>query len=311
MEILSEKKFQLNGHTGCIYSIAAGESDETVFSAGSEGMVVKWNLKEIEHPVAVANVKGQIFSLLFIPELNHIVIGTLYGSMYVIDLKEKKEIHNISYHNQIVYDIKFLPHEKEPEILVCTKDGMLSVWNTDYKLLRTIQISAEALRQVNFNYHTQEIAIGASDSNVYILNMNDFTVKKELKAARNSVFSVCYSPDGKYLLTGSRDARLYVWDVENNYSLAEEISAHLYTVNDITYICDGKLFATASRDKTIKIWDAKTFKLKRVLDKEKYNGHHGSVNKILWNENRQLLYSVSDDHTINVWDIQPESVTVL
>jgi WD40 repeat protein len=300
MNIVAEKKFHLTGHSGSIYSIIAGDSDHTFFSAGSEGVVVKWNLNDIESPIACAKVEGQIFALLYLKEMNHLVIGTMGGSMHVIDLNEKKEIHNITYHQQSIFDIQFF----EDKILVCSKDGTLTVWQaSDYSLLKSIRISEVALRQLNSHPTKKELAIGSSDNNIYILNADDFSVEKTLSAPENSVFSVCYSNDGNYLLTGSRDAQLCIWNAEKNYSLMNKIPAHLYTINHITYISNGICFATAGRDKAVKIWDAETFELKKVLDKEKYNGHINSVNKLCWNETHQLLFSASDDRSIIAWKI--------
>ncbi len=300
MSISVEKKLHLTGHSGSIYTILQGEDNNTFFSAGSEGIVVKWNLNDPANPIACAKVKGHIFALLFLPDKNHLVVGAMDGSLYVIDLSSKKEIHHIAFHQQSVFDIRFF----DSKIFVCSKDGVLSIWDTAYRLLTSIKISMEALRQIDFNHLHNEIAIGASDHNIYILNSTDFSLKKILNGPTNSVFSVCYSPDGKYLLTGSRDARLYIWNVNDNYSLLQQIPAHLYTINHIVYICNNNLFATASRDKTIKLWDAKTFELKRVIDKEKDNGHINSVNKLSWSEKNRLLLSTGDDRSIMAWDVQ-------
>src|SRR5690606_5922586 len=111
------------------------------------------------------------------------------------------------------------------------------------------------------------------------------------EAHGNSVFSLCLSPDGKYLLSGSRDAHLKVWDAENKFYLLHTIPAHLFTVNHIAFHPDGKLFASAGRDKHIKIWDAQSFQLLKVIDKEKFQGHVNSVNRLLWLKNSNYLVS--------------------
>lgn len=300
MNVSAERKFHLTGHSGSVYTIIQEQNSNTFLSAGSEGIVVKWSSADYSHPTACAKVKGHIFALLFLPDKNHLVIGTMNGSLHIIDLNNKQEIHHITYHRQSVFDIQFF----DSKIFVCSKDGVLSIWDTEYHLLKSIKISAEALRQLDLSTLHDEIAIGASDHNIYILNSADLSLKKILSAPANSVFSVRYSPDGNYLLTGSRDARLYVWAANKQYSLMKQIPAHLYTINHVIYICSGKLFATAGRDKTIKIWDAETFELRRVLDKEKDNGHINSVNKLLWNEGQQLLISTGDDRSIMGWQIQ-------
>jgi len=80
---------------------------------------------------------------------------------------------------------------------------------------------------------------------------------------------VRYSPDGKFLLTGGRDAHLNIWQTDS-YELIKSIPAHNWAIYDIVFNPDTTLFATASRDKTIKIWDAKhinycTASLKKIM----------------------------------------------
>ena len=167
--------------------------------------------------------------------------------------------------------------------------------------VETFALSNESLRSVTYNEVRQEWAVGASDHAIYLLD-NDLQIKNSItKAHDNSVFCVCYSPDGKYLLSGGRDAHLKVWDVERDFELVSSQPAHWFTLNDIAYHPEGHLFATASRDKTIKIWAADTFKLLKVIDTARYGCHVNSVNKLLWTRHENQLISCSDDRTIMVW----------
>jgi WD40 repeat protein len=126
----------------------------------------------------------------------------------------------------------------------------------------------------------------------------------EFRAHKNSVFALRYSPDGKYLLSGGRDAHLNIWDHKENYRLKESIIAHMYAIHSIDYREDGRFFATCSMDKTIKIWDAENFKLLKVIDKSRHGGHLTSVNKIFWSNYKNRLISCSDDRSISIWELK-------
>src|SRR5258706_13668807 len=119
MNLTVELQAKLTAHTGSIYAICAGKSDEEFFSAGSEGIVVRWNLNDLQNAMAAAKVNGQVFALLFLAEKNQLVIGTMSGGLHVIDLTEKKEIHYITYHEDSIFDIKF----HSDKIYVASKDG--------------------------------------------------------------------------------------------------------------------------------------------------------------------------------------------
>jgi WD40 repeat protein len=117
------------------------------------------------------------------------------------------------------------------------------------------------------------------------------------------VFTLSYSKDGKYLISGGRDAMLKVWDVENDFELLHDIPAHTLHINTIVFNPENTLLATGSMDKTIKIWDAKTFTLLKVIDKVRNQSHSTSVNKLLWLDNQNLA-SVSDDKMSMLWEVK-------
>ena len=114
------------------------------------------------------------------------------------------------------------------------------------------------------------------------------------------VTSLQYSPDGKYLISGSRDAQLNIWDC-NGYILHKTIPAHLFAIYSIAWHPYKDVFATSARDKTIKLWDS-SFNLVKTLSIDKgYPMHRLSVNKIAWDPNNGYLISVSDDKLVMIW----------
>ncbi|HYV91078.1 MAG TPA: WD40 repeat domain-containing protein [Chitinophagales bacterium] len=291
---------KLTLHQGSIYSLEKGENENYFFSGGSEGIVARWDVETLDKPIAVAKIDGQIFAMLFLPEKNHLLIGTMSGGLHVIDLNKKKELHYITFHELSIFDIKV----HEGKVFVCSKDGTLSIWNAEsYQLEKVITVSDQSLRMIAFHPEKNEAAMGSSDNKIYLLDIDQLQIISVLEGPDNSVFSVCYNEVGSELIAGSRDAQLYIYDLKQQ-RLRFQLKAHLYTINHLTLILGNKFVASASRDKTIRIWDAKSFELQKSLDKEKYDGHVNSVNKLLWLHSRNFLISASDDRSIIVWKIK-------
>jgi WD40 repeat protein len=188
-------------------------------------------------------------------------------------------------------------------VLIGTGDGMLhSVDIENLQILSQVLVSARSVRTIALNPVNGDIAIGSSDYSIRIYD-RFLLKKKEWVAHSNSVFTLRFTPDSKFLISGSRDARLKVWDVERDYSLAEEVVAHLYAINHLDFSPDGKHFVTCSMDKSIKVWKTDDFRLLKVIDRSRHAGHGTSVNKLLWTSHHNLLLSASDDRTISVWQI--------
>lgn len=300
--MLAIKKIkQFIGHRNSIYILEKGSEPHLFFSGSGDGLVVEWNLIEDDDPIAIAKNPNQVFSLHHIPEKNLLFIGEMQGGIHVIDLASKKEIHYLLYHQKAIFDLQ----ANDNLLFAASGDGSVSIWSLDnFKLVKQILLSEQNIRSIDFHPNKKEMAVACSDNLIYIIDLKKNQVRQKLSANKNSIFSVKYSPDGKILLSGSRDAHLNIWEVEKNYELRQTFPAHLFTINHIVYSPDGKLFATASRDKTIKIWDSENFKLLKVIDKEKLEGHKNSVNKLLWTNYHNYLISCSDDRAIMVWEIK-------
>jgi WD40 repeat protein len=68
------------------------------------------------------------------------------------------------------------------------------------------------------------------------------------------VYSVTFSPDGRYLATASADGTARLWDVQSGQELRRYVG-HEKGVENVTFSLDGKLIATVSDDGTARLWD--------------------------------------------------------
>ena len=292
---------QLRGHKAAVFAFAEADDPQHFLTGAGDGWIVKWNLDEAENGTLIAKVPKNIFSLYNLTDQQLIVAGNMDGGVHWVDLNDPEKTKNIAHHQKGVFDIQLI----DDQIYTLGGEGMLTRWSvTERRTLESFHITNQSLRSMAFNKERNEITVGASDNNIYILDAKTLSIKHIIRNAHeNSVFTVQYSLDGYYLLSGGRDATLKVWAIEREFELISEQAAHWFTINHIVYHPDGHLFATASRDKTIKIWNAENFKLLKVIDTIKNGGHINSVNKLYWSSYNNYLLSCSDDQSIIVWEI--------
>jgi WD40 repeat protein len=88
-----------------------------------------------------------------------------------------------------------------------------------------------------------------------------------LKGHKEAVYAVAFSPDGKFLLTGSGDPAVKIWTAEGKElkSFAGP-NAHTKLVVALAVSPDGSQFATGGADNTAKVWDFPTDKHLREFD---------------------------------------------
>lgn len=114
--------------------------------------------------------------------------------------------------------------------------------------------------------------------------------------------SVSFSPDGKTIVTTSRDNTAKIWDSHSGKLLAD-LKRHTWIVNSASYSPDGKNIVTASEDNTAKIWDAHTGKL--VVDLQ---GHTESVSSASFRNDGLRIVTASQDNTAKIWDTRSGKV---
>lgn len=299
MQVSVNRALTFSGHRDCVYTLQPSNKKNHFFSAAGDGMVVKWSEDSFDKGELIAKLPNSVYALHYHNQSNRLIVGHNYDGVHVIDWENKKETGSLHFTKAPIFDIQ----SAHGIVYVATGDGAIS--KIDLEKLIVVhkrKDSEKNARTIAIQAERNEIAVGYSDNFIRVFELDTLVMKHEWQAHMNSVFTVRYSPDGNFLISGSRDARLKVWDVKAGYLPVTEIVAHMYAINHIEFSPNGKHFVTCSMDKSIKVWDLEELKLLKVIDKARHAGHGTSVNKLLWTADR--LLSASDDRSISAWNIE-------
>jgi WD40 repeat protein/tRNA A-37 threonylcarbamoyl transferase component Bud32 len=115
----------------------------------------------------------------------------------------------------------------------------------------------------------------------------------------NTVRSVAYSPDGKWLASGSADRTIKIWDATTG-QVIRTLIGHEDEVRSVAYSPDGKWLASASADGMGVVWDAATGQ--RLMSIKE---NIGSFAQVAFSPDGARLASCSAGNSgAQVWDAQ-------
>lgn len=72
---------------------------------------------------------------------------------------------------------------------------------------------------------------------------------------KGAIYSLAFSPDGRYLASSGVDKRILVWDLAEG-TLLTELKGHTDTVYSMRFSRDGNMLASGGVDSCVKLWNA-------------------------------------------------------
>lgn len=106
------------------------------------------------------------------------------------------------------------------------------------------------------------------------------------------------SPDGRYIVSSSRDKSVRLWDAVNGLQVAL-LEGHTDMVNYVEFSPDGQWIVTASSDSTARIWDFGTLQVAGIL-----KGHGAGVKKAAFSPDGTMIATACQDDTVRLWRME-------
>ncbi|HET8774717.1 MAG TPA: serine/threonine-protein kinase [Thermoanaerobaculia bacterium] len=223
-----------------------------------------------------------------------------FGRGYAVDLRSGRQLPTNS--PGAANGLAMLPNGRE--LAALDAGGNLSFYRIpDSAGLSALQLIA---RQPGHRDNGRSVAV--SPDGKYVATAADdillWDAATHQKLARFEhpaiVWSVAFSPDGRWLLSGHADGAVLVWDVAERRQ-AFSFSEHSGGVRAVAMSPDGRMIASGAEDRSVTLWDPARGRRIAVLE-----GHQSRVMSLGFSRSGGFA-SLDFDANAIVWDLQKRS----
>jgi WD40 repeat protein len=173
------------------------------------------------------------------------------------------------------------------------------------KLLGKLTGITEAVRTVAFSPDGKFFAAGAGrpgqEGEIKIWQTGEKFWRQPaaqvIKAHRDCVYALAFSPDSRLLASTSYDHMIYLWEPATGEQV-KPLKEHTDSVFDLAFSPDGKWLASGGADRTVKLWDVASGKRIHTL-----GSSTEGVNTVAFHPNGKYVTASGFDRTLRVWDI--------
>ena len=200
--------------------------------------------------------------------------------------------------NETISSCIFTPNMKQA--ISGTENGNIFVWNFKPQM-RPFKFSQHkgAITDLAINPLGDIIASSSTDHTVRLWTNAVGGKNKILKCHPSPIRSVDFSSDGKFLMTGSNDKTIKIFELYPKHKFISSYKGHSNWVRCARFSPDNRLIGSCGDDNAVIIFDVEQKSVNyRFLD------HTSNVNSCRFSPDGTIIASAGDDGKIKLFDIR-------
>ena len=146
------------------------------------------------------------------------------------------------------------------------------------RLLRRIGLGPMSNLVQDLAFHKDGVLLAVAEGSpagpgaVKVFHAAEGRLVMDFSEPKDVVYSVAFSPDGKWLAAGGAESVVHVWSVADKKHVAS-LKEHTDWIDKVAFSPDGKFLASAGEDRTALVWEVGTWKrLARLEEKDPVHG---------------------------------------
>jgi WD40 repeat protein len=243
------------GHTDAVRSLVFAPDNKTFFSAGSDGRILKWDIKAKTYSVVIEN-----------PMVNRVIDVSDDGKWLACgtDGKGVQLFHTgtnqaepkiLSGEDNRIRTLDFLPDNKR--MFSAGTAGVITLWDLESDKSTVFANTGSPVDILVVSRDGKYLAAGTRDGRIIIYEVGNsgssFVMHEN---TGNSVLALDFGQEDKLLASGDVEGNVLVWDFMSR-SILNNLRGHRARITQLKFSPDGSILATSSNDGSVRMWETR------------------------------------------------------
>ena len=270
---------RFEGHAEAVSSVCFSPTGRHALSGGWDNTLRLW---EVATGREIRCLEGHGYLapvfVSFAPDGRHVLSGGRDNSLRLWEIDSGHVLTCFVGHASRISSVSF-SHDGQ-YVLSGSQDGTLQMWDYYVSNLSPWEVDSSQVwcfvghegdvTAVSFSPDGRYALSGGGDKTVRIWGISDSNTRRfvrnigwEVKYGQevrrlvghtDQVSSVCFSPDGQYVLSGGWDNTLRLWEVEYGREIGR-LGGHTGVVNSVNFSPNWRYALSGSDDQTVRLWE--------------------------------------------------------
>ena len=285
-------------HKGVVNTVAFSPDGKWFITGDEHKTAIVWDAKLLEQAIVWSDQPGPIRASAFSPDARVVIYAA--GEVLIVretgTWKKLRELPAVLPYgdfmfteNHLVTDNHFRtwnlytgesltigPFESGGNWAALAPDGRQAVSVDTYGYLRFLDLANRKTLYRVHGHHDHGRAVAYSPDGKTLATASECVVLWDVASMTqlmpleydSVVWSVAFSPDGRWLVSTHGDGSILIWDVANR-ELEADLRQHSGAIRGIAFSADGTKLATASQDHSVIVWDGARGRKEAVFSEHK------------------------------------------
>jgi WD40 repeat protein/mono/diheme cytochrome c family protein len=286
----------LEAQSGVANSLAFSADGKLALQASADKTLRLWDVENEREIRRFIGHSASVWSVAFTPDGTHALSGGADHTVRLWEVETGREQRRLEGHTGLVTALAVSADGKKA--LSGGYDHTLILWDLETGTeLRRWEDAARYINALALTADGRRAFVAAEDA-VLLLDLGTGKEVRSFDGHTDTVTCLALSADGRYLLTGSDDHTVRLWDAEAG-RIMRSFMGHTGFVKSVAFSPDGRLALSGGADQTVRLWAVETGK-----ELGRFAAHEDAIAGVTFTPDGKASLSGSRDGAVRVWDLK-------